>query len=358
MLRNLYLRFLTYILIWTAIASFFSLQAYLAYKSSSGTAHVGALLKFSFSEWYVWALLAPLAIWLARKLPLSRDRIATKLAVHLVAAFALTLAHWWLDNLVLHYVFKRPGSVSLVYLFHSNLITYWVVVGATCGYHYYVRYRRGELRAAQLSAQLAQAQLLALRAQFHPHFIFNTLNAISELVHRDPEEADRMIARLSDLLRVILEGVGVQRVPLVKEIEFLRRYLEIEQARFADRLTVRFQISADALHAYVPYLMMQPIVENAIRHGIARRAGVGVVEICAARDRDKLIVEVRDNGGGLSQDCRPDERKGTGISSTQQRLKKLFGDNFRFELRNGPAGGAVVTTVIPYTTIESDDSSG
>src|SRR6516225_3316734 len=157
----------------------------------------------------------------------------------------------------------------LIYVFHQNLVIYWIIVTATQGYLYYTRYRESELRSAQLSAQLAQAQLQALRMQLHPHFLFNTLNAISTLVYKDPEIADRMIARLSDLLRLTLENIGVQEVPLAQELEFLERYLEIERTRFADRLTVRMDIAPEALDGCTPYLILQPLVENALRHGIA-----------------------------------------------------------------------------------------
>ena len=182
-------------------------------------------------------------------------------------------------------------------------------------YLYYSRYREGELRTAQLSAQLAQAQLQALRAQLHPHFLFNTLNAISTLVHKDPDIADRMIARLSDLLRLTLENIGVQEVRLAQELEFLERYLEIERMRFPDRLQVRMHIAPETLDAWAPYLILQPIVENAIRHGIAPRSTPGTVEIRADCKNDRLILEVRDDGPGISPDR--NLKDGVGISSTR-----------------------------------------
>jgi signal transduction histidine kinase len=358
MSRTFWTRSLVYFVAWSLVASFFSLQSYLAYKSSNGTAHVGAILRFSFCEWYVWALLAPIAIWLARKLPLGRDSLMLNLAAHLGVSIALTVAHWQLTNLCLHYILRRPQSLSLIYLFNSNFITYWILVSATCGYDYYIRYRRGELRSAQLSAQLAQAQLQALRAQLHPHFLFNTLNAISTLVHRDPEAADRMIARLSDLLRMILEEVGVQRAPLAKELEFLKSYIEIEQARFADRLTVKFQIAPETLSAYMPYLILQPIVENAIRHGIAPRAQAGLIEVRARREHDFLLLEVCDNGVGIPEGVKSTSRKGTGISSSRERLEKLYGDKCRFEIRNRSTGGVEVTLAIPFAVSDGENSIG
>ena len=210
MLARRWTRWVAYLLSWTLVGLFFASQTYLAYKYSGGSPHLSAILKFSLSEWYIWALFAPGVMGLARKLSLERGRRARNLAIHAVVSVGVALAHWGLNNLCRHYLLGFPGAVSLVYTFHSNLVTYWVLAVATYGYAYYVRYRQGELHAAQLSVQLAQAQLQTLRTQLHPHFLFNTLNAIATLVHRDPEAADQMLARLSDLLRLSLEGIGVQ----------------------------------------------------------------------------------------------------------------------------------------------------
>jgi hypothetical protein len=356
--RNLWKRLLLYLLIWTMAASFFSMQSYLFYKSSGGIVHVGALLRFAFSEWYVWALLAPIAIWLARKLPLGGDRWKLNVAAHVAASCVISVIHWQLNNWSLHYLLKRPGPLRLAYVFQSNLITYWIVVGAISGYDYYKRYRHGELRAAQLSELLAHTHLEALLAQIHLHFLINTLNAISTLVNRDPEAADRMIARLSDLLRITLEEIGVQRAPLAKELEFLERYLEIEQARFADRLTVRFQIAPETLSAYLPYLILQPIVENSIRHGIAPRSRPGAILIRADRERDLLLLEVTDNGVGTSDASQPMQRKGTGLSNIQKRLENLYGGNCRFELKNLSTGGVQVTLAIPFEISDGENAGG
>jgi LytS/YehU family sensor histidine kinase len=248
-----------------------------------------------------------------------------------------------------------PGTVPLIDTIHSSLVTYWVLAGATWGYDYYARYRQGEIHAAQLSTQLAQAQLQALRTQLHPHFLFNTLNAIATLVYRDPEAADQMIARLSDLLRITLEGIGVQEAPLAKEIDFLRGYLEIEQARFGDRLTVDMQIAPEALEARVPYLILQPLVENAIRHGIASHSQPGRVVIYASSDNGSLVLEVRDNGPGLANGSGTITRKGMGLTNTRSRLEKLYGGRQRFETKTGPNGGFVVTMTFPFKAPSAAD---
>lgn len=354
MLAHRWTRWVAYLLGWTLVGLFFASQTYLAYKYSGGNPQLELILKFSLSEWCIWALLAPGVIWLGRKLSLERGRRGRSLAVHAVVSVAVALAHWGLNNLCRHYLLGFPGALSLAYSFHSNLVTYWILVGGTCGYHYYLRYRQGELHAAQLSAQLAQAQLQALRTQLHPHFLFNTLNAIATLVHRDPEAADQMIARLSDLLRLTLEGIGVQEVPLAKEIEFLRGYLEIEQARFGDRLTVDMQIAPEVLGARIPYLILQPLVENAIRHGIAPRSQPGRVVVRAKLENGLLILEVRDNGPGVAGGVNASARQGLGLSNTRCRLERLYGQHQRFETRNGSDGGLVVTLTFPFHPASAD----
>ena len=358
MLKRVWIRWLLAVLGWTAVAVFFASQTYLSYKYSGGQAHLWLVLKMNLIEWYLWGLLAPGIIWLARRFPLEREHWGPSLAVHSAAGVGVSLLKWTLNNLLRHYLLGFPRGMYLIYVFHQNFVTYWILVAATQGYLYYSRYREGELRTAQLSAQLAQAQLQALRMQLHPHFLFNTLNAISTLVHKDPEIADRMIARLSDLLRLTLENMGVQEVRLAQELEFLERYLEIERMRFPDRLQVRMHIAPETLDARAPYRILQRIVENAIRHDIAPRSRIRTVEIRADCKNDKLILEVRDDGPGISPDrIRKD---GVGISSTRARLERLYGAAHEFELRNATEGGLVVTLAIPFrlTTRDSSAQSG
>ncbi|HZB44051.1 MAG TPA: histidine kinase, partial [Pyrinomonadaceae bacterium] len=214
---------------------------------------------------------------------------------------------------------------------------------------YYRRYREGELRAVQLQAQLSQAQLQALKMQLHPHFLFNTLHSISALVHKDPEAADRMIARLGDFLRLTLENSGTQEVTLQKELEFLQCYLEIERIRFQDRLTTRMEIDSRSLDSRVPNLILQPIVENALRHGIAPRSTPGRIEISAKRNNGSVRIEVKDNGPGISAISATNGRfrEGLGLTNTRARLEQLYGEAHRFELANDPHGGLTVTLEIP-----------
>ena len=358
MLKRRWIRWPLALLGWTAVALFFASQTYLSYKYSGGQAHLWLVLKMNLIEWYVWGFLAPGIIWLARRFPIERGRWGRSLAIHSVVSVAVSLLKWSLNNLLRHYLLGFSQSMYLIYVFHQNLVTYWIVVAATQGYLYYSRYREGELRTAQLSAQLAHAQLQALRMQLHPHFLFNTLNAISTLVHKDPEIADRMIARLSDLLRLTLENMGVQEVRLAQELEFLERYLEIERMRFSDRLQVRMHIAPETLDARAPYLILQPLVENAIRHGIAPRSTPGTVEVRADHKDGRLILEVRDDGPGVSPGS--NLKDGVGISSTRARLERLYGAAHQFELRNAAEGGLVVTLTMPFrlTTGELGAQSG
>jgi two-component system, LytTR family, sensor kinase len=346
MLQRRWLRWTLVFAGWTCAGLFFASQTYLAYKYSGGQAHIGIVLKLNLADWYLWGLLAPGIIWLGRRFPLERGHWARSTVMHLIAGVGIALLKWWLGNLFRRYVLGLTSGVSLAYVFHGNLLTYSILVAATQGYLYYQRYRRGELRSAQLSAQLAQAQVQALRMQLHPHFLFNTLNSIATLIHKDPDAADQMTARLSDLLRLTLENIGVQDVPLAQELEFLERYLEIEKTRFSDRLVVRIDVAPETLDASTPYLILQPLVENAIRHGIAARSLPGCVIVRAARDGGMLVLEVKDDGPGIRSASA--SHNGIGISSTRARLEKLYGDAHIFELNNAAEGGLEVKLAFPF----------
>jgi sensor histidine kinase YesM len=214
---------------------------------------------------------------------------------------------------------------------------------------YYRESRERALRAAQLETRLVAAQLKTLQQQLHPHFLFNTLHAISSLMHSDIDAADRTLIRLSDLLRLTLERLGQQDVTLEAELEFLQKYLEIEGTRFADRLVVRYDIEPGARDAFVPTLLLQPLVENAIKHGVARKSGAGHIDVSARRDNNMLWLEVRDDGIGLSEDALTALQKGIGVSTTRARLQHQFGADYRFEFHRLPQGVAVVVAV-PWRT--------
>jgi LytS/YehU family sensor histidine kinase len=248
--------------------------------------------------------------------------------------------------------FKKP-FVEMVWIrlaneFHLELIVYGMILGVGYAFSYYRRFRERELRTTQLESQLAQAELQALRMQLQPHFLFNTLNGIAGLVRDQKNRAAvSMIAGLSDLLRHTLQNAGKQEVPLREELEFLELYLDIQQMRFPDRLKVQMQIAPEALDAQVPNLMLQPLVENAIRHGIAERAAAGTVGVSARRENGQLELKVYDDGPGLQPKQRPEESAGIGLSNTRARLEQLYGERYRFDVQNRAEGGVEAIIRIP-----------
>jgi len=213
---------------------------------------------------------------------------------------------------------------------------------------YYRKFRENEIRASHLEMRLAQSQLQALKMQLHPHFLFNTLHSISALMNKDMKTADKMISRLGDFLRLTLENSGAQQVTLQQELDFLKCYLEIEQIRFQDRLSVQMNIDPEIVDAKVPNLILQPIVENAIRHGIAPRVEPGIINIDAQRHNGMLEINIKDNGPGLnSNGSNGNFREGVGLSNTRARLTQLYGELHRFNLKNAEGGGLVVNIQIP-----------
>jgi two-component system LytT family sensor kinase len=243
-------------------------------------------------------------------------------------------------------VYKRNLFLSL----HWYVLVYWAILGVYQGFDYYRKYREREKRASQLEAQLAQSQLQVLQMQLHPHFLFNTLHSISALLRQDIDAADRMIARLGEFLRLTLDNSGHHEVTLQREMEFLKCYLDIEHIRFQDRLTVRYDVAPETLDALVPNLMWQPIVENAIRHGIAPRSDPGCIEIRSRRLGPKLQLQVKDDGPGLpaTQGIDATMSRGVGLANTRERLRQLYGNNHWFGLCNSLDKGLVVTLEIPF----------
>lgn len=350
---------------WTLFALFFGLQSYVT------SAYFGRPITFTraMAVWLIcasiWATLTPFVIRLARRFPVDHQRRWRNLAIHLMAgAFIsmLQLAIYIFVRQLLLGDAARPFSPLeslrsiLVSEFHANLLIYLTIIGLCHAYEYYVRYRERERRAAQLElaaaqleTQLAQAQLDALKMQLQPHFLFNTLNTISVLMQEDVQAANRMLLRLSELLRLALKNTSTHEVSLGQELEFLQSYLEIEQTRFQDRLTVRIDVEPEALDAQVPNLLLQPLVENAIKHGIAPRAEAGTVEIRAARVNGYVELKVRDDGSGL-KDSGAKFTNGIGLSNTRARLERLYGNAYSFALEDAEGGGLQVTISIPFHT--------
>jgi two-component system, LytTR family, sensor kinase len=313
---------------------------------------VGSLLVLNLAFWYVPAALASVIFRLAHRFRVDQLRPAA-IAVHACAALVFTIIHATAMIAVRGLIWGQPPVGYLTALQRTHLtnldwllMTYTTVVGFTYALGYYREAQARAVREAQLQARLMEARLKTLESELQPHFLFNTLHAISTLVHTNPESADRMISRLSDLLRLTFDRSGAARVPLHEELEFLQKYLEIEQTRFQDRLTVRYEIDPMTLDAEVPRLILQPIVENAIKHGISPRTGPGFIQITSQAHGDQLSLEVRDNGGGLSGTARTQFRTGVGLANTRDRLECLYGEEQKLEFSEGD-GGLTVRIALP-----------
>ena len=342
-------------LFWTLIGLSFASQFYLACYKAGRPVTWGQAVGWSLGDWYVWAVMSLPIVQLARRFRFDDVKWGRNVAIHLAASAICSLGYMALRAGVgqvqsrwggTPVSFAETFSPLLFKTFHFNLLIYWVIVSVSHAFDYYRQMQERELRAAELEKRLAQARLQTLQMQLNPHFLFNSLHAISALVHKDADLADQMITRLSDLLRYALEVTDAQEVPLRQELDFLRRYLEIEQTRFGDRLAVRLEIAPETLDALVPNLLLQPLVENAIRHGIEPRAKPGQIELRSRCEGGQLKLEVRDNGVGLSPGRKLEE--GVGLSNTRARLKQLYGDRHRFALSEGPGGGLAVCLELPF----------
>ena len=345
--------------IWTFIGIVFTLQSYFtSFRSEKPTPFYDSL--YVQMTWaYLWALATPLVLWAATRLPIERNNWMRSALLHVplsiaLSAFITAVGHvvlwlYWGWSMGRPFSFERMGRF-VVANFSEGIGIYLLIALTSYALSYYRRYREGQDKTLKLEAQLSQAQLQALKMQLNPHFLFNTLHSISALLNKDTEAARKMITRLGDFLRLTLDNSGSQEVTLKQEIEFLSCYLEIERIRFQDRLVTHVNVPHQTLDAMVPNLILQPIVENAIRHGIAPRSTPGLIEIGAEQRNGSLRIQVRDNGPGL-----PAHRiseilfhKGLGLANTETRLERLYGAAHLFDFSNSPAGGLVVTLEIPF----------
>jgi LytS/YehU family sensor histidine kinase len=235
--------------------------------------------------------------------------------------------------------------------FEFELLIYVAILVAGFAYDYYQRVREGEFRETVLEAQLAQSRLRALKMQLQPHFLFNTLHAVSSLMGEDVKAARRMLARLGELLRLTLDTESVEEVPLRQELEFLERYLDIERERFSDRLEVDFEIDEETLDALVPYFILQPLVENAVRHGIGTCDESGRIVVAASRSNSNLQLRVTDTGPGFPVGADSHQREGVGLSNTRARLEHMYGAQHDFEISSDPGEGCSVALSVPFREV-------
>lgn len=362
-LERKYLKWIAIWGVWTLFAIFFTSQVALQSRLSENPTPFWRVLIWQLFSGYLWFALSPIILFLGRTFPFEDGRWKTSLPVHLIASIFVAVGQLAIDAFVLPKLgyMRRYESASYLEIFkiflmvnvHFGVAIYWGVLGVQQALKYYRKYRERELRTSQLEARLATTRLQVLKMQLHPHFLFNTLNAISELIYRDPESAERMISDLSDLLRMSFENLEIQEIPLKQELEFLEKYLEIELTRFHDRLKVEMQISPDTLDASVPNMILQPLVENAIKHGIGPRSTGGKISIGASRENGHLALTVRDNGLGIPSGDVQNLSEGVGLSNTRRRLRHLYGDGHTFKLSNDQEAGLTVNLVIPFKEAEA-----
>lgn len=315
--------------------------------------------RYFLPTWYSWGLLTPLIVWITRRWPPQWNWRSA--LTHFAAAIVLILLHVLISASVL-WTLERGTSEAMPWLrvaryqllstLHLDVLIYVGVVGCVLARVAQRESRERQVRAAQLESQLSEARLSTLRAQLRPHFLFNTLNAIAALVRENPAMAERMIVDFSELLRAAIDERR-DRVRLREEFLFARRYLEIEQTRFGERLQVRWDLSEDTMEQSAPYLLLQPLIENAVRHGLAARTGACAIEVSSRRDNGQIVLTVRDDGPGMSKDT--PQREGLGLRATRARLAEMFGERYQLSLANAPHGGCVAEVRIPFVDTSHDE---
>jgi signal transduction histidine kinase len=357
------------LVVWTAIVAGFTASTYAMYAVKELSVPLWQVTYWVATEWYLWALLAPAILLLTCKVPVTRDGWRRWLPIHLLGAVVAIMVHETLFVLLERLAqsdLNAPKELSRhLLLYYSkrtpfDLLVYAALVGIGMGGSLYRRAQDRERRAAQLESQLTKAQLDVLRNQLQPHFLFNTLNTISSQVHSDVEAADRVVSRLGDMLRLSLQHDGRHEVTLREELNFLGHYVEIQRSRFRDRLAVTIEVPPDLLDGQVPTFILQPLVENAIRHGIEPRTAQGQVVVRASREDHQLVLEVADNGPGLV-DAPPSgsgNGRGIGLTNTRARLLQLYGNRQAITLANRAEGGVMVRLELPWRVVAVEADHG
>ena len=348
------LKWLGFAAFWTLVGLAFAAQFYLSSNLLGRSITWVEAITYSLGDWYVWALLSLPIARFARRFPPEEGPAWRTAAIHLAAALGFSLAYvvlralvgqahsWLLDEPVTFPEVFRPLWVRT---FPFNLLIYGVIIAVSHSIDYYRKYHERTVHALELEKHLAEARLQALLRQLKPHFLFNTLNGIASLMHSDVQAADRMLVRLAELLRLTMSHPGQPLTRLQDEITFIEKYLEIERIRFRDRLSVTIDVDPAALEAQVPSLILQPLVENAIRHGVEPYARPGRIELVVRREPGTIVLTVRDNGAG--EPAGGFSREGIGLGNTRARLRELYGEQHRFELANHPDGGLIVRVTLP-----------
>jgi len=345
--------------LWTLLAFLTAAGAHVYTASVGEPISWAQLLAWNLSISFVWSLLTPIIYELSLRYTFDRTNWRLSLLIHVVASVVLTsIAAIALARLspMITWI-KEPSVPFFAHVLSRTFMDiprYWYIVLITQAIAFYGKYQERQLISSQLEAQLARAQLEVLKIQLEPHFLFNTLNSIAALARYDGEAAEHMTLQLADLLRMSLDGVGVQEVPLEQELTFLQKYIDIQQTRFRDRLQVESDIDPRTLDTFVPNLILQPLVENAIRHGIGPRRAPGLVRISTWRDHDDVWMEIRDNGAGLTRGRGALPPEGVGLRNTRGRLQQLYNENHAMVLEDTPGGGCTVKIRVPYRSTNQE----
>ncbi|HUF71064.1 MAG TPA: histidine kinase [Longimicrobiales bacterium] len=343
---------------WFAVALFSAAQIWIARAALGDPPPITPLLILELPIWAFWALLTVPIVALARRFPLDRTRVLRSVLVHTLAAITIAVVSVafkmvWYQTFNPYPLGGDSATTWFWQYFRQSFIVgfviYWAVIGVYHAFTNYFLYRERELEASRAREQLTEARLQTLRMQLHPHFLFNTLNSVSALLEDQPGEARRVIAQLADLLRASLRSDALHVIALEDELQFLRRYMDIEQIRFGDRLDVDLRIDPATRRAAIPSFLFQPLVENAIRHGVAHRESDGRLWISAERHNGALVIHVMDNGPGMPQ--RP-VKEGVGLANTRRRLEELYGSGQSLSLDTRDGGGVDVRVEIPFRVLE------
>jgi len=354
-MRNRWTPWIAAILLWSALGLLFALHGI-----SSPNWHQQLLASLTF--WWAWGLVTPLIFWTDARLPFQEKQLGMRILAHLPVSIVLTLLYTYLWDVMIAAVGLNPWSSLSAKGFIASVsnegvlwkwLVYWVIFGARQTFRYYEHYLASELRLEKMERSFSQARLNALRMQLDPHFLFNALNTISSQVERNPRLARTMIEHLGDLLRLSLEARDKQEVPLVEELAFLDHYVAIQKIRFAENLRIEIQVAPEVKYALVPCLIVQPLVENAIRHGISKRASGGTVTVIAQRGINQVEIRVADDGVGLPPGWTLETSSGVGLSVTRERIVGLHPDgNSRFSVRPRTGGGTEVEISLPLRFAE------
>lgn len=355
-MESRYTKWVALIAVWMAIGLVLSTEVYFTVRVTRPEIGYFDVVASQFARVSMWALLTPLLLWLRRCVPLNSGRWVGGVGFHLSLSFVI-MAGYYLARIGFVMIQQRLPldefwMMARENFFGRNLIDmvfYWAILGSGYTFEIYRKYKNEQIKAVQLESRLIETELSSLKQQLHPHFLFNTMNTISVLVRENRnDEAVSLLAKLSTLLRISLDSGRVEEVTVRQEMEFLERYVDIQKMRFEDRLSVNTDISSEALEAKIPSLLLQPLVENAILHGVAPKNGPGEVEVAGSVRDGRLHLEVSDNGVGIDDEARVKRsREGIGLANTRERLSKIYGIHSQMVLRSEPGRGTRVSIVLP-----------